>query len=284
MDETRRRRYLDAMGITVWVPRGKSSPIAPPLDAQEPAVRIGRPQGRDRAQGSARAAGDEPPPHWVTETPPLSLEDSQVVAHQESIVVSGATRSETVSAMDWEPLRELVSSCTACGLHRSRTQAVFGVGNPDADWMIVGEAPGADEDRLGEPFVGRAGKLLDSMLTAIGLDRSTVFIANILKCRPPHNRDPTGEETSACRPFVERQVELVAPRIILSVGRVSAQNLLGCDTAVGRLRGRVHRFGSRGIPLVVTYHPAYLLRRPIEKRNVWDDLKLAIAALHESDT
>ena len=177
-------------------------------------------------------------------------------------------------AMDWDVLRETVSACTLCDLSASRSNTVFGVGDPDADWLIVGEAPGAEEDRRGEPFVGRAGKLLDEMLRAIGQRREDVFIANILKCRPPNNRDPKAGEAAACRPYLERQIALIKPRIILAVGRIAAQNLLACDDPVGRMRGRAHELG--GIPLVVTYHPAYLLRSPSQKNKTWQDLCLAM--------
>ena len=173
----------------------------------------------------------------------------------------------------WDELRSAVAACTRCSLHESRTQTVFGVGNPEADWMFIGEAPGAEEDRRGEPFVGRAGKLLDEMLLAIGETRESVFIANILKCRPPNNRDPSREEAASCRPYLERQIELVRPKIILAVGRIAAQQLLQSDAPVGRLRGKVHQLGAA--PLVVTYHPAYLLRSPSQKRKAWDDLCLA---------
>jgi DNA polymerase len=150
---------------------------------------------------------------------------------------------------------------------------VFGVGNVEADWLIVGEAPGAEEDRRGEPFVGRAGQLLDQMLFAIGQSRDSVFIANILKCRPPNNRDPKPAEAAACRAYLERQIELIQPKIVLAVGKIAAQNLLGTDDPVGRMRGRPHDLG--GIPLVVTYHPAYLLRSPSQKNKSWSDLCLA---------
>ena len=181
------------------------------------------------------------------------------------------------SDMDWSALRETVAACTRCPLHASRTQTVFGVGNPDANWLVIGEAPGAEEDRRGEPFVGRAGKLLDEMLRAVGQDRGDVFIANILKCRPPNNRDPKPGEAAECRGYLERQIELVQPKIILAVGRIAAQQLLATDTPVGRLRGKVHQLGE--VPLVVTYHPAYLLRSPTQKRKAWDDLCLASRVL-----
>ena len=179
--------------------------------------------------------------------------------------------------LGWEELRAAVAGCRRCALHESRTQTVFGVGNPTAEWMIIGEAPGAEEDRRGEPFVGRAGKLLDEMLLAIGQRRESVFIANILKCRPPNNRDPAADEAASCRPYLERQIELVRPRIILAVGRIAAQQLLQSDEPVGRLRGKVHQLDAT--PVVVTYHPAYLLRSPSQKRKSWDDLCLAAGVM-----
>ena len=175
----------------------------------------------------------------------------------------------------WEELRARVAACTRCGLSATRTQTVFGVGNRQAEWLIVGEAPGMEEDRQGEPFVGRAGQLLNSMLRAIGLARSEVYIANVLKCRPPHNRDPAANETAECLPYLERQIALLKPRIMLAVGRIAAQNLLRTDTPLGRLRRQVHSFGATRVPLVVTYHPAYLLRTPTDKRKAWEDLKFA---------
>lgn len=181
--------------------------------------------------------------------------------------------------LGWEPLRDCVAACTRCDLHQSRTQTVFGVGNPEASWLFIGEAPGAEEDRRGEPFVGRAGKLLDEMLRAIGQSRQTVFIANVLKCRPPNNRDPKPDEAAACRSYLDRQIELIRPDIIVAVGRIAAHNLLGTDTPVGRLRAKRHVLGD--VPLVVTYHPAYLLRSPTQKRKVWDDLCLARDILRE---
>ena len=177
-------------------------------------------------------------------------------------------------AAAWEALRTQVLQCTKCPLHLTRTQGVFGVGPKRADWLVIGEAPGAEEDRRGEPFVGAAGQLLDAMLRAIGLDRATnVYIANMLKSRPPGNRDPKPEEIAACLPYLQRQIELLRPKIMLAVGRIAAQSLLGTQAPLGRLRGEVHRFGDT--PLVVTYHPAYLLRTPAEKRKAWEDLKFA---------
>lgn len=185
-----------------------------------------------------------------------------------------AAVAPAADAAAWEALRTQVLQCTKCPLHLTRTQGVFGVGPKRADWLVIGEAPGAEEDRRGEPFVGAAGQLLDAMLRAIGLDRATnVYIANMLKSRPPGNRDPKPEEIAACLPYLQRQIELLRPKIMLAVGRIAAQSLLGTQAPLGRLRGEVHRFGDT--PLVVTYHPAYLLRTPAEKRKAWEDLKFA---------
>jgi len=175
----------------------------------------------------------------------------------------------------WQTLKAEVAACTRCALHATRTQTVFGVGDRQAEWMVIGEAPGAEEDRRGEPFVGAAGQLLNAMLKGIGLPRESVYIANILKSRPPGNRDPKPEEVAACFPYLTRQVALIRPKLILAVGRIAAQNLLGTTTPLGRLRGQVHSFGELATPLIVTYHPAYLLRSPGEKRKAWEDLKFA---------
>ena len=182
---------------------------------------------------------------------------------------------------DWAALQAEVAACTRCELHRTRTQTVFGVGNPAADWLIIGEAPGAEEDRRGEPFVGHAGQLLDNMLAAIGLDRQMAYIANLLKCRPPGNRDPQVGEVACCEPYLQRQIALIRPRLILAVGRIAAQNLLKTDLPLKRLRGHVHPYGPLHIPVIVTYHPAYLLRTPADKRMAWEDLQFAVRVLHE---
>jgi uracil-DNA glycosylase len=219
----RRREYLEAIGIELWVPR--SAPV--PATAPEPTA---VPRMESGAETEAR----------------------------------------------WEELRAEVLHCSRCPLHLTRTQGVFGVGPRRADWLVIGEAPGAEEDRRGEPFVGAAGQLLDAMLRAIGLDRTrNVYIANMLKSRPPGNRDPKPEEVAACLPYLVRQIALLRPRIMLAVGRIAAQNLLATDAPLGRLRGRVHYFGELNTPLVVTYHPAYLLRTPGDKRKAWEDLKFA---------
>jgi uracil-DNA glycosylase family 4 len=188
--------------------------------------------------------------------------------------VTPTTTIDPVSA--WDRLSDEVARCTRCDLSRTRTRAVLGVGDRHAQWLVVGEAPGAEEDRQGEPFVGRAGQLLDAMLRAIGLARGhNVYIANILKSRPPGNRDPAAAEVAACLPYLERQIELIRPRLILAVGRIAMQNLLGTQATLGRMRGQVFEFGALKTPLVVTYHPAYLLRKPEDKRKTWEDLKFA---------
>src|SRR6202795_2015169 len=179
------------------------------------------------------------------------------------------------AGVDWSELKSRVAGCTRCALCSTRTQTVFGVGNPQAQWLVVGEAPGAEEDRQGEPFVGRAGQLLNSMLRAVGLTREQVYIANVLKCRPPGNRDPSALEAAECLPYLEQQIALLKPKIMLAVGRIAAQNLLPADKTLGSLRRQVHGFGISQVPLIVTYHPAYLLRTPSDKRKSWEDLKFA---------
>lgn len=180
-----------------------------------------------------------------------------------------------------QTLKQEVSVCNKCELHKSRTQTVFGTGNAHADWLIIGEAPGTDEDQQGDPFVGSAGQLLNSMLLAMGLQREQVFIANILKCRPPENRDPKPDEVVACESYLRQQIALIKPKIILAVGRIAAQNLLKLDTPIGKMRGNQYQYPDSELPVVVTYHPAYLLRSPREKRKVWEDLKVAMRLYKE---
>ncbi|MCP4002030.1 MAG: uracil-DNA glycosylase [Gammaproteobacteria bacterium] len=181
----------------------------------------------------------------------------------------------------WEKLNKIIHECAHCELHQSRTQVVCGVGNKTADWLIIGEAPGVEEDKQGEPFVGRAGQLLNEMLRATGLVREQVFIANILKCRPPDDRNPSPDEVAQCMPYLQQQIEMLQPRLILLLGGVAAHNLLQVATPVGKLRGQVHHYGEANIPVVVTYHPAYLLRKPGQKNKSWDDLMLAMDVAQE---
>ena len=258
----RQRAMLRAMGLPVW-------------DAAPRPARVAR-----SPTGQAAPAADTGPTPAASEAPaaraaplarPLPQPDAPPVPAHEAL---------DVAQLDWQALREAVASCRACTLCKSRTQTVFGGGHPRAQWMVVGEAPGAQEDAQGEPFVGKSGQLLDAMLHALGLTRDAaaparqVFIANTLKCRPPENRNPLPEELARCEPFLLRQIELVAPRVILAMGRFAVQALLRSDQPIGRLRGRVHRYHD--VPLVVTYHPAYLLRNPLDKARAWDDLRLAL--------
>ncbi len=215
-------------------------------------------------QAYSRALGLE---GWV-------LRRNTGTAPQAVAVPAGGTAPRE-DGQDWQPLRERVAVCTRCALSQTRTQTVFGVGDMSADWLVVGEAPGAEEDRRGEPFVGRAGQLLNAMLRAIGLAREQVYIANVLKCRPPGNRDPLAAEARECMPYLERQIALLRPKVLLVVGRIAAQNLLGTDARLASLRQKIHAFGVERVPMVVTYHPAYLLRTPADKRKAWEDLKFA---------
>ena len=243
-DATLRNQYLNAMGIDVWVRRGGK------LSADEMS-----------AASLSAVVG--------------------AAAVRDTVTVRQPQLSGDVASLDWDGVAARVAGCTLCELHTTRTRTVFGVGNRNADWLVIGEAPGADEDLRGEPFVGRAGQLLNAMLFAIGLQRDQVYIANILKCRPPNNRDPASAEVACCEPYLFRQIELIQPKIILAVGRIAAQNLLKTDTPIGKLRRQVHYYGPQRIPVVVTYHPAYLLRSPSEKRKAWDDLRFACEVLHK---
>lgn len=206
------------------------------------------------------------------ETPP----DANGYALAESS--AGDARALQIARMDWTELERAVTGCTACALCKTRKQTVFGVGNRRARWLIVGEAPGAEEDLRGEPFVGQAGRLLDNMLAAIGLTRNAdVYIANVLKCRPPGNRNPEPFEVAQCTPHLLRQIDLVAPALLIAMGRFAAQTLLETDASIAALRGRLHRF--RGLPCIVTYHPAYLLRSLQDKAKAWEDLCFARATM-----
>ncbi|HEY0941777.1 MAG TPA: uracil-DNA glycosylase [Steroidobacter sp.] len=265
--DSRRLAYLKALEIDVWERRDGSARAAVaeavPSRAADPAPIQATPEPAMQsmapamARAKAPAAEADTPRAPVRELPVRELDESGVVG------------------LGWDELATAVRSCTKCPLHATRTNGVFGVGDRRARWMIIGEAPGVDEDRQGEPFVGRAGQLLNAMLKAVGLSREQVFIANILKSRPPNNRDPKPEEVRACIPYLYRQIELVDPALILCVGRIAAQTLLDVDTPIGKLRGTVHRIATNR-PMVVTYHPAYLLRSPVEKRKSWADLLLAM--------
>ncbi|MCS6765665.1 MAG: uracil-DNA glycosylase [Candidatus Protistobacter heckmanni] len=260
---------LHAMGIrTLWVPREtKTEQAVADADAvaalrQEPAE-----HGAVDAGGAApRQAANQPMDH----APPSGIAAEAATGR----AVSTPSTAGGVADLDWPALESAVKDCRLCKLCDGRTQTVFGVGNRQATWMAVGEAPGEQEDLKGEPFVGQAGKLLDNMLRTLDLSREkNVFIANVLKCRPPGNRDPQPDEVAACEPYLLRQIALVKPQMILVMGRFAAHTLLRTDTPVGKLRGKVHEYA--GVPLVVSYHPAYLLRTPADKAKAWQDLCLA---------
>jgi uracil-DNA glycosylase family 4 len=217
---------------------------------------------RRRNSGPAGAIADAPAPAVTDSAPATGIAPS-------------ADHAVQIHAMDWAQLKASASTCTACVLHKARKQAVFGVGDEKAEWLFVGEGPGAEEDERGEPFVGQAGKLLDNMLAAIALQRgNNVYIANVVKCRPPGNRTPEPAEAHACEPYLTRQIELIRPRLIVALGKVAAQNLLGVEATLASMRGRVYEY--RGTPLIVTYHPAYLLRTLADKSKSWEDLCFAV--------
>jgi uracil-DNA glycosylase len=240
-----REEMLEEMGLAVW--RSRDATVIAPAEAP--------------------VATEAAPP---ARTPPAPA--SAPVAPSRARL--GEDRAAAIMRMDWPELKAAVAQCISCALHAKRTNAVFGVGDENADWMFIGEGPGADEDALGDPFVGQAGKLLDSMLAAVNLKRGeNVYIANIVKCRPPGNRNPEPGEAAQCLPFLRRQIELVKPKLLIALGRVAALNLLEKDASISSLRGRVLAFA--GTPLIVTYHPAYLLRSLTEKAKAWEDLCFA---------
>lgn len=252
---------MQAMGIPVWMPKAQVAEEPPPSPSFS--------KGGSAAATTALL-------NSLQETPVKVPPFEQGGAGGISLVQPAASpQLPDCAQMGWPELRETVLACTRCAISKTRTRAVFGAGNQQADWMIIGEAPGANEDRQGEPFVGKAGQLLNNMLTAIGLSRDSVYIANVLKCRPPNNRDPKPEEVANCRAYLERQIELVNPALILVVGRIAAQNLLQTREPLARLRNREHLAPLTRTPVVVTYHPAYLLRQPADKRKAWQDLQFA---------
>ncbi len=213
---------------------------------------------------------------WQSRSPKESSSDfantSEESVDNSEIATPGTTEASGIFELDLSALRRVALNCKLCSLHSGRNNVVFGEGHDSADLMFIGEGPGADEDAQGLPFVGRAGQLLTSMIEAMGFARSEVYIANIVKCRPPNNRDPKPEEATSCAPYLLRQIELVSPKIIVALGRVSAQLLLQTDQPIGQLRGEVYKFRDTNIDLVVTYHPAYLVRKLTEKSKSWDDL------------
>ncbi|WP_064577126.1 uracil-DNA glycosylase [Cupriavidus gilardii] len=295
----RRALFLEALGIgTEWVPRHAAAVQAEP----EAAAATGLP---DRQAPGFEGPSHPAPDHHAPDHPapdhqaprldaarattapaptprqpviPIVADDGLRLPLGESV----AQPADDLATLDWQALEARVAGCTACQLCGARTRTVFGVGDREADWMLVGEAPGENEDRQGEPFVGQAGKLLDNMLASLQLARGrNVFIANVLKCRPPGNRNPEPAEVEQCEPFLRRQIALVRPRLIVVLGRFAAQTLLRTTTPISKLRGTVHRY--EGIPVVVTYHPAYLLRTLPDKARAWEDLCLARDVYRQND-
>ena len=291
--DARQRAMLAEMGVRLWAPR---APAAAPAPVESPPARAAP---APRVVGAPPAAAPAAAPAPVARPlPPAAAPAPQPAPAS----IALAPLPAGIDAMDWPALQAAVATCRACGLCAGRTQAVFGTGSQTADWMVVGEAPGETEDRVGEPFVGPAGQLLDNMLAAIGLSRragdtiepiaaradsasaigqkhqkSGVYIANVIKCRPPGNRNPEPFEVAQCEHYLRRQVALVQPKIILALGRFAVQSLLNTTEPIGRLRGRVHHY--QGVPVIVSYHPAYLLRALTDKAKAWQDLCLALATV-----
>ena len=243
MNTATRLQYLAAMGITVWETR--------------------------RSLNAASHAGTEPIPHQIAAAETPTPDHTSLVSPPAEYEAPRSVNLEH----DWHTLQQQVANCRNCSLCETRTQTVFGVGNRRAGWLLIGEAPGQDEDLQGEPFVGRAGQLLNEMLRAIGLRREEVYIANMLKCRPPHNRDPEAAEIAACRDYLQRQIQLLRPKLIMTVGRIAAQNLLNTQQSLAKLRGARYQYADT--PVVVVHHPSYLLRSPLEKAKAWEDLQYA---------
>jgi uracil-DNA glycosylase family 4 len=295
--------YLQAMDIPVWVRRDiplieESVPVnvtaqtppepdpivsekaAPPVNMSEPAVQspvTTNVPSAEVLQAPPDAIQTDQPltvaPPVITSTPAEVVQVPPNATQTDQPPTTALPSDSAVHELDWESLQQRVANCTACELCKTRNQTVFGVGNRQADLMLIGEAPGADEDAIGEPFVGQAGKLLNDMLYAIDFKRESVYIANIIKCRPPDNRNPLPDEMNACNAFLQRQIHLIQPKLIVAVGGVAAHQLLSTDTAISKLRGQRFEYGETKIPLIATYHPAYLLRRPTEKRRSWQDLQ-----------
>lgn len=251
------------------------APAAPVAVGGRAAPPVSRPSATDASLSEPPAYLDDdvPPPDFDAMPPPADIDEADLPAVEPA---AAEAREAVIARMDWPILEAAVKECRACALGGSRRNAVFGVGDRKAHWMIIGEAPGAEEDARGEPFVGQAGQLLDAMLAALDMKRGEgVYIANVLKCRPPGNRNPEPQEVARCSPHLARQVALVGPRLLILMGRFAAHTMLGTDASIGSLRGRVH--DCRGTPAIVTYHPAYLLRTPVDKAKSWEDLLLARA-------
>lgn len=272
MDRQTRSRYLKAMGIPLWIPKDLDMAIEP--------------------ESVTETTPPDLDPEWVEPVPLAvkathsSMDLSELFPDQAKKPIVAAqtisakptvlnSKAPDCSQLNWDELQASVEACQLCELHKTRTQTVFGTGHQQARCMVIGEAPGAEEDRQGLPFVGKSGQLLTNMLASIQIKREAIYIANILKCRPPNNRDPKPDEAACCRAYLEQQIALIQPQLIVVVGRIAAHNLLQTTTPLGRLRGSVHTLPNSTVPVIVTYHPAYLLRQLAEKRRAWQDLQLA---------
>ncbi|MDT8403613.1 uracil-DNA glycosylase family protein [Sulfuriflexus sp.] len=253
--------YLQAMGIEQWV-RRKPHPQAVAAAEDKPAI----------AEHAVADSKDHATEH---------VGQPETQSYEIELTPPRSGQTHDIDRLDWPELKSRVVSCTLCDLHATRINAVFGSGDHHADWMLIGEAPGAEEDKQGEPFVGRAGELLTAMLQAMKLKQEQVFITNIVKCRPPDNREPHVDEVQSCQPYLRRQIELLQPKLILAIGHVAAKSLLGRAEPMKDLRGQRFEYADTGIPVVVTYHPAYLLRKPGEKRKAWQDLQFAMRLFAE---
>lgn len=271
MIDARRKACLEAMGIDLWLVR--RTPAARALASE-----AGAQPGTAGEQPRLDVPGDTTS-HLRSDVPRDTPAAGAAAPAALAAAVSSPPAAADPARLDWPGLEARVAGCTACPeLAARRSRTVFGQGRYDADWLLIGDAPGVEDERQGEPIVGQAGRLLDNMLRAVGLARGQAYIANILKCRPPDSRELRPEEAVACRGFLDRQLALVQPRVVLVLGQIAAQNLLQTDAHLARLRGRLHRLGAQAIPVVVTYHPADLLRSPADKAKAWDDLRLALQA------
>ena len=285
MNAERRDVMLEELGLTpLWVRRELLvAEEAAAADQPAPASTVPPDQHAICPAEAIIPASAQPAARPAVRSAPQAMPAKAEPAAPTETSIDRDTRAAQIAGMSWTELEAAVSACTACSLCKSRQKTVFGVGNPAAPWVVVGEAPGAEEDRQGEPFVGTAGKLLDNMLASVGRSRrENVYILNTLKCRPPQNRNPEPTELALCAPFLHRQIELIAPKVILATGRFAVQTLLGREATISSVRGRVHNY--RQIPVVVTYHPAYLLRNLPDKYKAWQDLRLAQRTLQAAES
>ena len=265
--DARQQQYLAAMGITAWQRRDLAaeaepapSPVSEVIDPSAPVTEVEVVSIRPVAAMQA-----------------VAVEKVSEPSVAQVVKAEAVTVTPTIAAGDWEGLQQQVDACQQCGLYKTRMNAVFGTGNQQAQWMIIGDAPGADEDKTRQPFAGEHGLLLNAMLQAVGLSRSAVYLSNTLKCRPPNNRIPKAEEVSTCSAYLQRQIELLQPKLIITLGEATARGLLQTQQSLAELRGTVHHYGEQQIPLIVSHPPAHLLQTPLDKRDSWQDLQLAMS-------